>query len=176
MSLSEHRSALAELLHTEEFSRIDNNDKVPVIVDLGTCPETGARLYDLHPRRELFYDNNEILDELTGRNRFDETKPNEPHPTWKEIVRATTTESRKNGIKGSTKLIQQCKCPCMKKMKASFFSCEICEEMKEAITRFEKLRGGWRQQANLKRKQVLTYDGKKEGKIVRTRDHTIYRR
>ena len=56
LSSSEHKAAISELLHSNEFSRIDNTDKTHLIVDVGQCPRTGARLYDLHPRRELIFD------------------------------------------------------------------------------------------------------------------------
>ena len=108
---SEHTASISEYMHSNECSRIDNNNKVPVIVDLGTCPDTGARIYDLHPCRELLFDDNEILAELTGQNRHNNT----PHPTWAHIVETTKSDSRPNGVKGSTKLIRRCKCPCMKK-------------------------------------------------------------
>ena len=103
-------------MHSDECSRVDNNDKVPAIIDLGICPDIGARIYDLHPRRELLFDDNEILGELTGRNRVD----NVPHPTWAQIVGSTKSGSRPDGVKGSTKLIRRCKYPCMKKIRASF--------------------------------------------------------
>ena len=90
--MPEHRAAISEFLHSKECSRPDNNDKVPAIIDLGFS-ETGARIYDLHERRELLMDDNEILDMLTGRNRFDKSKPNEPHPTWDEVVRSTTSDA-----------------------------------------------------------------------------------
>ena len=145
-------------MHSTHCSRIDNNDKIPAIVDLGIDPETGAKLYDLHERRELYYDDNEILDELTDRNCSDEKNPNAPHPTWCEVINATTSDSRPNGIKGSTKLIRECKCACMKKMKASVCSCTICERYKDAIRRFSKYQVSWRHQAieKLKRKIVDT--------------------
>ena len=136
-------------MHSNECSRIDNNNKVPVIVDLGTCPDTGARIYDLHPCRELLFDDNEILAELTGRNRSNNT----PHPSWAHIVETTTSASRPNGVKGSTKLIRRCKCPCMKKMKASFCSCTICERARDALRRYRKLQVGWHHQSVEKRKQ-----------------------
>ena len=150
-------------MHSNECSRIDNNDKVPAIVDLGLCPQTGARIYDLHERRELLFDDNEILDELTGRNWYDKTQPNRPHPTWAEVVRSTTTEARPNGIKGSTKLIRQCKCPCMKRMKASVCSCSICERARESLRRYHKYRVGWRQQAMLSRKKAVIEQKSAEG-------------
>ena len=68
-------------MHSKECSRIDNNDKMPAIIDLGVCPDTGARIHDLHEHRELPFEDNEILDELTGQNRSDKYKPNTPHPT-----------------------------------------------------------------------------------------------
>ena len=112
----EHKAAISELLHTDDLSRIDNNDKTPVIVDIGKCPVTGARMYDLHERRELEFDDQGILDKLTGRNPTNKDAPDTPHSTWIEVQKATTTTNRPNGIKGSKKLIRQCKCPCMKKM------------------------------------------------------------
>ena len=136
----EHWSAISEFMHPKECSRVDNTDKVPAIIDLGVCPETGARIYDLHERRELLFDDNEILDVLTGRNRFDLSKPRDAHPTWEAVVQATTSDARANGIKGSTKLIHQCKCPCMKKMKESVCSCSNCERFKEAVRVFNKYR------------------------------------
>ena len=142
-------------MHSSECSRVDNNNKIPSIVDLGVCPTTGARMYDLHDRRELFYDDNEIIDALTGRNRVDKNKSNAPHPVWEEITRATKSAARPNGIKGSTKLIRQCKCSCMKKMRASVCSCIICERFKDSLRRFNKYQVGWRHQADLKRKQDL---------------------
>ena len=57
---------LAEWLHSKDCCRIDNTDKNQAIVDLGICPQTGARMYDLHDRRELYYDDDEIIDVLTG--------------------------------------------------------------------------------------------------------------
>ena len=124
---------ISEWMHSTECSRVDNTDKIPAIVDLGICPDTGARMYDLHDRRELLYDDNEIIDVLTGRNRADKDKPAQPKPIWDDIKRATTTSSRPNGINGSTKLIRQCKCACMKKMRASVCSCSTCERSKDAL-------------------------------------------
>ena len=142
-------------MHSNECSRVDNTSKIPSIIDLGICPTSGARMYDLHDRRELFYDDNEIIDVLTGRNRVDKTKTNPPHTVWEDIIRSTITPSRPNGIKGSTKLIRQCKCSCMKKMKASVCSCTICERFKDSSRRYNKYQGAWRRQAVLKREQAL---------------------
>ena len=92
-------------MHSKDCSRIDNNDKVTAIVDLGVCPTTGARIYNLHKRRELMYNDNEIIDELTGRNHHDKSKPNEPNTVWCQVIESNTTAARPNGIKGSTKLM-----------------------------------------------------------------------
>ena len=127
LTSSEHKAAISDLLHSNEFSRIDNSDKTHLIVDVGQCPLTKARIYDLHPRRQLIFDDQEILDELTGRNRSDKNKPNQPHPVWTEVKRATTTRAGPKGIVGSRKLIRACKCRCMKKMTPSVCSCDICE-------------------------------------------------
>ena len=89
---SDHRAAISELLHTNEFSQVDNNDKIPTIIDLGLCQDTGARIYDLHERRDLMFDDNELLDKLTGWDRLDKSRPNPPHPTWSQIKQDTTTE------------------------------------------------------------------------------------
>ena len=163
LSPSDHRAAISELLHTNEFSRVDNNDKIPTIIDLGLCQDTGARIYDLHERRELMFDDNELLDELTGRNRLDKSRPNPPHPTWTQIKQDTTTDSRPRGIKGSTKLIRSCKCPCMKKMKASICSCSICERARDALRRFNKYQVGWHLQAANKRKLEIIRTKEAEG-------------
>ena len=80
-------------------------DKVSAIVYLDICPETGARIYNLHPKRELGYDDKQILDKPTGLNRFNEEEPNQPHATWESILRPTISKSQPRGIKGSTKLI-----------------------------------------------------------------------
>ena len=47
-------------------SRIDNNNKVPAIIDLDLCSNTGIRIYDPPERRDLFFDDNEIPEELAG--------------------------------------------------------------------------------------------------------------
>ena len=150
-------------MHSKECSRVDNTDKVPAIVDLGTCPETGARIYDLHQRRELFYSDREVLEELTGRSRFEKSTPRDPHPTWTSVAESTKTDNRPNGIKGSTKLIRQCKCPCMKKIQANFCSCSICERARDALRRYDKLRAGWRSQAENKRKLEIVEARRAEG-------------
>ena len=98
---------IAEWLHSKDCSRIDNTDKNQAIVDLGICPQTGARMHDLHDRRELYYEDDEIIDVLTGRNRADKNNPNKPNQIWEDIKIATTTPARPSGIKGSTKLIRQ---------------------------------------------------------------------
>ena len=152
---SEHRAAISEWMHSGECSRVDNTSKIPSIVDLGVCPETGARMYDLHDRRELLYDDNEIIDILTGRDRVDKSKSTPPHAVWEEIIRSTTTPSRPGGIKGSTKLVRECKCSCMKKMRASVCSCTICERFKDALRCYNKYKVGWRHQAVSKRKKVM---------------------
>ena len=163
LSPSDHRAAISELLHTNEFSRVDNNDKIPTIIDLGLCQDTGARIYDLHERRELMFDDNELLDKLTGWDRLDKSRPNPPHPTWSQIKQDTTTDSRPRGIKGSTKLIRSCKCPCMKKMKASICSCSICERARDALRRFNKYQVGWHLQAANKRKLEIIRAKEAEG-------------
>ena len=155
LSSSEHKAAISELLHSNEFSRIDNTDKTHLIVDVGQCPTTGARIYDLYPRRELIFDDQEILDELKGRNRANKNNPNPPHPVWTEVKRATTTEAKPDGVVGSTKLIRACKCRCMKKMKPSVCSCDICEELADGLRRFNKLQKLWHYQAKDKRRCEL---------------------
>ena len=97
--IPDHRAAISEFLHSTECSRVDNTDKVPAIVDLGTCAETGARIYDLHERRELFYSDREVLDELTGRSRFEKSSARDPHPTWVSVVESTKTDKRPSGLK-----------------------------------------------------------------------------
>ena len=64
-------------MHSKECSRIDNNNKVPAIVDLGVCPHSGAKIYDLHERRELVFDDYDILSELTRKeqNGQEQAKP-----------------------------------------------------------------------------------------------------
>ena len=74
-------------MHSKECSRIDNNGKVPAIIDLGICLDAGARIYDLHEWGELLFGDHELLDELTGRNMFDKDKPNPPHATWTEVLK-----------------------------------------------------------------------------------------
>ena len=152
LTSSEHKAAISDLLHSNEFSRIDNSDKTHLIVDVGQCPLTKARIYDLHPRRQLIFDDQEILDELTGRNRSDKNKPNQPHPVWTEVKRATSTRARPKGIVGSRKLIRACKCRCMKKMTPSVCSCDICEELADGLRRFNKIQKLWHYQAKEKRK------------------------
>jgi hypothetical protein len=146
---------ICEFIHSEECSRIDNTDKVPAIVNLGICPDTGAKLYDLHERRHLLLDDSEILDELTGRNRADPANPNAPHPTWIAIKELTKTPSRPDGIKGSMKLVRKSKCPCMKRLKASVCSCDVCERAKDALSRYRKYQKEWRRQAVEKRKRDI---------------------
>ena len=163
LCIPDHRAAISELMHSNECSRVDNTDKVPAIVDLGTCPETGARIYDLHERRELLYSDNEMFDELTGRNRFDKSNPRPPHPTWAAVVESTKSDSRPDGIKDSSKLIRQCKCPCMKKMRPSMCSCPICVQTKDALRRFHKFRVGWHLQATNVRKLAIAESKKREG-------------
>ena len=152
---SEHRSAISEWMHSSECSCIDNTSRIPSIVDLGVCPETGARVYDLHDRRELLYDDNETIDILTGRNRVDKSKSSPPHAVWQEITRSTKTPARPNGIKGSTKLVREWKYSCMKKMRASICSCTICERFKDALRCYSKYQVGLRHQAVSKRRKVM---------------------
>ena len=153
---TEHKAIISELPHSDEFSRIDNTNKAPIIVDLDIDPQTGARLYDLYPHIELHCDNQEFLDELTGRNRFDEENPNNPHPAWTEIINITTSGKHPKGIKGLTKLINKCKCCCMKKMKASICSCTIYEVMTDSLSRYHRYQPIWHHRANEKRKGEIS--------------------
>ncbi len=89
----------------------------------------------MRKRRELFYTDRECLDELTGRNRFDKDDPRPAHPTWETVVESTKNVKRPNGIKGSTKLIRQCKCPRMKKMKALHSA--VVPSVNELKTRYD---------------------------------------
>jgi len=150
-------------MHTDECSRIDNNDKIPAIVDLGSCPATGARIYDLHPRRELLYEDRELLAELTGRKRLHHSGATAPHQVWCQVISATTTNKRPDGIKGSTKLVRKCKCSCMKKMKPSFCSCPICERTKDALRRYRKYQCSWRREAIMQRKKEYTEQQRADG-------------
>ena len=122
-------------MHLLHCSHVDNTSKIPSTVDLDFFPITGARMYDLHDRRESFFDDNEIIDVLTGGNRVDKNKSNPPHAVWEDVNRATKSAARPNGIKGSTKLVRQCKCSCMKKMRAYVCSCTMCEQFKDALRR-----------------------------------------
>jgi len=51
----------------------------------------------------------------------------------------------------------------MKKMKANFCSCSICERAKDAIRRYNKLRVGWQLQAENARKLAIVEAKKAEG-------------
>ena len=144
---------MSETLHSDEFCRIDNTDKTPVVINNGTCPDTGARLYDLHERRELLYNDEDILQKLTGCNRRRPEDSSPPHPTWLNLTEATTTPKRPNGIKGSTKLIRRVKCKCMKKMRPSKCSCPKCTTAHDAVQVLKKRRPEWRRAAEDERKR-----------------------
>ena len=70
---------------------------------------------------------------------------------------------RPKGVKGSEKMIQQCKCPLMKKIWALFYSWNICEEFKDALSRYDRYQKVWRHQANEKRKQEMIKKKQVEG-------------
>ena len=71
-------TVIAEYLHSYEVSRIDNSDKVPIVVDNGICPDTVARLYDIHERWKILHGDLEILGDITGRNWIGLSNPSPP--------------------------------------------------------------------------------------------------
>ena len=84
---------------------INNNDTIPAIVDLGIDPVTGARLYDLHECSKLYYDDDEIFDKLTGRNRHNNNVPNHPHSCWIEVLETTRSAKCPNVSNGGISVI-----------------------------------------------------------------------
>ena len=72
---SEHKGSISEFLHSKVCSRVDNNNKVPAVIDLGKGPVTEARLHNLYDRRELYFDDNKICDKLRGRKDLTKTIP-----------------------------------------------------------------------------------------------------
>ena len=153
-SYLEHRASIAELLHTDEFSTVDNCNKREYLIPLGVT-STGQRIYDIHEARRLNFTKEEILDKLTGRNRMDPKNPNEPHPVFKEIRRGTSTKKRPDGIKGSMKLLGQCMCPCLRPIGVYFCSCPICTTFVDNLLRFHRNRGEWHRIANTRRKKEI---------------------
>ena len=139
-------------MSTDKFIRIKNTYKILIIVDLGKCPTRGARLYNLHKRQELLFDDIEIIENITGRNGLNQNEPKPPHSTWREVTRTMTTKARPNRIKCSSKLIKQCKCCCMKKIKPTVCSCDIYEELKDALRFHKKYHKVWQHLANKNRK------------------------
>ena len=131
------------MLHSNEFSRIDDFDKIPIIVDIGQCPVTKAQIYDLNPQRQLFYDDQGIFSKLTGRNPSDKFNPNAPHPVWTEIQKKTATETKPKGIVGSEKIDQIMQMSLQEKMTPSLCSCGICEELQDGLQCFNGLRKLW---------------------------------
>ena len=97
---------LRDFLHSDEVSQVDNENKKDIIIPIGLAT-SGTVLYDIHPKQRMLLNNEEIFDLLTGRNRNNPDKPNEPHEVWKNIQRATATAKRPNGIKGSMKLLKR---------------------------------------------------------------------
>ena len=104
---TEHWAIIAEALHTEKFSIIDNANKILVIVNNGIFTETGARMYDLHDLRELYSSDAELLYAFTGRNRIHPNNTIPPNSAWTAVLEATKTAKRSNGIQRSTKFLRQ---------------------------------------------------------------------
>lgn len=152
---SEAKLFLAQELHEDEWSRLDNTDKTPVLIDNGFCPESGRRFYDLHYRRELHFTDREMLDRLTGRNVSNPSKTNRPHPTWEKMQVLARNKNDMLSIKGSTKLIRKCKCKCLKRKSPSQCSCPKCTRATEAVRVWHKYRKVWRKQLETKRKDAF---------------------
>ena len=76
----------------------------------GGVMDSGARIYDEHPARELTLTVKEILDLLTGYDRSKGEYSGEPHPVWKQIMEASATIKRPDGIKATQKLLSLAKC------------------------------------------------------------------
>ena len=145
---------LRDFLHSDEVSQVDNENEKDIIIHIGLAT-SGAVLYDIHPKRRMLLNNEEIFDLLTGRNRNNPDKPNEPHEVWKNIQRATATAKRPNGIKGSMKLLKRAWCPCLKKMALSFCSCPKCTDFMHNLRLYHKSRQSWHKIVSEKRKQIL---------------------
>ena len=98
---------IAEALHTDKFSIIDDADKIQVIVNNGICPETGDRMYDMHERQDLYSSDAELPDEFNGRNRINPNNPSPLHPSWPAVLKVTTTAKIPNIIQGSTRFLRR---------------------------------------------------------------------
>lgn len=108
--------------------------------------EDGKKMYDLHEARRMRYTTGEVFNKLTGYNPRKPNEPKIPHPIWREIQEATRTVKRPNGIKGSTKLLKQCMCRCLRPQTVHFCSCDICVAAEESVRHYNKARHEWRKQ------------------------------
>lgn len=160
---TEAKKIIADVLHTDLFSRVDNSDKREFVVH-GGVTDSGQAIYDIHPARHLTMSHTEIFDTLTGRNRADPANPKEPNPSWKAVQRATATPNRPNGIKGSVKLLRQCQCPCLQNMHVNVCSCPFCTRFEENLRLYHKARKEWHRQADAKRRGDIIEEQRSQGK------------
>ena len=134
-----------KLLHSDMFSRIDNNNKSPKHIYTGIVDKDGRREYELHDKRVLRGDPSFLWRLLTGTTRMGEDMGEdavEPMAEWLEIVRLTTTESRPNGIKGSAKLIARNLCPCLRKNSIARCVCTKCWTYEMNLSLYDSKRKG----------------------------------
>lgn len=148
--LEDFASKLGDLLHTDEFLQADNVNKREHFVHAG-FNDAGQQMHCLHEARRMHVNDEEAFDLLAGRNRADPSKPNEPHPKWKELVQSTVTSARPNGIKGSLKLLNRAMCPCLRPPGAFFCSCPTCTTFFETTQHCHRARGEWRKKAIMAR-------------------------
>lgn len=122
---------LDEAWHSELLSTPDNQNKHRIRVDLGTDPQTGEKLYDIHDRRAQLASTKQLL--AVFRNSEYAARLRE----------ATKTSTRPNGVKVGIKQFTEARCPCIKVRKPSQCDCEQCTYVIENLYKFNIARANW---------------------------------
>ena len=155
--ITEHIQALSELFHSDDFTIIDNSNKVEYLIPLDRTAD-GKLAYDLHFSRVLKYTKDDMRLQVFGEHP-NEPLLNKPHPVFKKIQEETKTEKRPNGIKGSSKLLGKCLCRCMKNKKIHFCVCPLCVSFEENLRLYHHSRKQWHKEYLAERKRAALANG-----------------
>lgn len=136
----EYLAKIGDLLHTDEFSYVDNDHKGTARIYSGTTA-TGAIIYTDHAYRVQKYSRTRILELLTGfevRNgAVSERKIGDAHPVWLELIEVY------GKVRGSFALLRRAWCKCFTKPQASICVCTLCYQLRDNIKTYKSLVTGW---------------------------------
>ena len=120
---------IIDILHTDEYSRVDNTNKKPVRVPKGVVG--GTVWYELHERRALLFSAKNAWMRIVANDHL-----------YSSIVAETITKQNPTGYKGCVRQVRKAiaNCECWTTLVQDFCACPVHSELEENLRNVSQAR------------------------------------